>query len=150
MQNGKWERSGDLIRMAPRDSAVWFQTEQSNQLGIRADHSKIVKFRSVADANYDRIVRKLQYILERQETGDCRISSSISLLSHRDRKRFTTVPFMKNRYYIGNSQIHDFVARKGPGQDRRMEYMKVALCGLSGSGYESCFKYRNTFAYTKA
>jgi hypothetical protein len=150
MQNGKWERSGDLIRMVSRDSAVWFQTERSNQLGIRADHSKIVKFRSVADENYDRIVRKLQDILEKQQTGDSRISSSISQRSHRDRKRLTTVPFRKHRDYIGNSQIRDFVARKGPGQDRRMEYMKVALCGLPGSGYDSFFKYRNTFAYTKA
>ncbi|KAI5792255.1 hypothetical protein FPQ18DRAFT_305547 [Pyronema domesticum] len=55
-QDGEMKRCGDPIRMVSRDSAICFQSENCNQIAIQKDHSKMVKYRSESDENYQRVV----------------------------------------------------------------------------------------------
>ncbi|KAI5814913.1 hypothetical protein BZA77DRAFT_317793 [Pyronema omphalodes] len=60
--DGKFERCGSLIRMVPRESAVCSLSKSHNQIQIRANHSMMVKFRSVSDENYLRVLAKIKNV----------------------------------------------------------------------------------------
>jgi hypothetical protein len=58
--DGGWERCGAPIRMVPRESAVCSISNGYNIIAIRADHSRMVKFRSESDEHYQRVMVKIK------------------------------------------------------------------------------------------
>ncbi|KAI5816139.1 hypothetical protein BZA77DRAFT_64442, partial [Pyronema omphalodes] len=60
----QWERCGTLIRMVPRESAICHMAKHDDVFEIRADHSRMVKFRSRSDEHYKRVIAKIKEITE--------------------------------------------------------------------------------------
>ncbi|KAI5797157.1 hypothetical protein FPQ18DRAFT_303326 [Pyronema domesticum] len=58
--DGRFERSGAPIRMVPRSSAVCSVSKSDNRIEIRAEHSRMVKFRSQSDEHYQRVIVKIE------------------------------------------------------------------------------------------
>ncbi|KAI5811833.1 ankyrin repeat-containing domain protein [Pyronema omphalodes] len=65
--NGEAKRCGAPIRMVPRESAICSLSQDYNKIEIRADHSRMVKFRSQSDEHYQRVVTMIQDIKETHE-----------------------------------------------------------------------------------
>ncbi|KAI5812817.1 hypothetical protein BZA77DRAFT_296478 [Pyronema omphalodes] len=63
----RFERSGLPIRMVPLESAICSISEEHNKIGIHADHSKMIKFESRSDENYQRVISKIQDITKAYE-----------------------------------------------------------------------------------
>jgi aspartate-semialdehyde dehydrogenase len=61
-------RSGDLIRMVSRDSAICPLSENCNQIAVQEDHSKMVKFKSRTDPHYERVYSQIKEMVEKHET----------------------------------------------------------------------------------
>ncbi|KAI5817778.1 hypothetical protein BZA77DRAFT_25759 [Pyronema omphalodes] len=66
--NGVAKRSGSPIRMVPRESAVCSVSEDHNRIEIRADHSRMVKFRSMSDNHYLRVIATTREMRKKYET----------------------------------------------------------------------------------
>ncbi|KAI5817783.1 hypothetical protein BZA77DRAFT_365679 [Pyronema omphalodes] len=67
--NGEAKRSGAPIRMVSRESGVCSASDDCNKIEIRADHSRMVKFRSESDEHYQRVVAKIVEITKTYEMG---------------------------------------------------------------------------------
>jgi hypothetical protein len=90
----------------------------------------MVKFRSRADENYQRVLMKIKEIAAHCHTTSRSVSVREGEMSSME--GHFMVPFPKNDDYVGKSQILDFI--EGRGQQKGSRRITVALCGLGGTG----------------
>lgn len=64
--------------MVPRESAISPMSADCDQISIRADHSKLVKFRSRTDEHYQRVRIRIQELGGYHILGDKLIDDSVS------------------------------------------------------------------------
>jgi tetratricopeptide (TPR) repeat protein len=60
-------RIGDPIRMVPRDSAICSMSEGADRIAIKANHPLMVKFESMADQHYLRVISQMKQMMANED-----------------------------------------------------------------------------------